>query len=662
MALGTQLTPEQRGYMETVRESAQSLLDVVNDLLDFSMLEAGKLVLEPGAMGLGDCLDRAIAPFSLPAAAAGVEIVRTVASDVPNELVGDGRRLRQVLGYLLGNALQSTSRGHIEVKVDVEGRPAREATLHVVVQDTGRGLPEKELATIFQPAFQQPGRRGDPEGSGSGLGLAIASRLVGLMGGSIRAASQVGQGSEFHFTVRLGVREKAAARSAGAAISDLQDVAVLIIDHDTASRNILEKTLYRWRMQPTSVESSDAALDQLRRARQAGKQFGLVILDAWMPDMNSFDLAEQIRNESRQGNTAIVMLSGQQKAEHLDLAKSLGIGAYLSKPVRQTELLEALGRALSRPAGGAEAASDAAAGGQPALFVSPRRATPTPQPAEPDAPAAATTPPAPAPAVEATPPTPPAPAARPVPVPVPAPRPSPVASRPAVKATGATNAQAADATTVRPPAAAPVEPPPMAPEPEFVEDVPPVSQWVEPAPVAAPAPKPAPVAASIPAPIPAPVPVAAAPVVASPAASSIPPADQSLRVLVADHDPDNKVLVGRMLEKAGHLVASVSDGMEVLDAMASEEYDLILLAVEMPRLGGMDTAADIRRTESGADRHVPIVAMTGRFSKEEEALCRQAGMDAYLCQPIDSDSLLAAIDAATHRGAPVRPQPAAGSR
>jgi CheY-like chemotaxis protein len=448
-------------------------------------------------------------------------------------------------------------------------------------------------------------------------------------------------------------------------------------------------------MQPTCVESSDAALEQLRRARQGDKQFALVILDAWMPDMDSFDLAEQIRNESGQGSTAIVMLSSQPKAEHLDLAKSLGIGAYLSKPIRQSDLLEALGRALSRPAGGAEAPGAAATGGPAALFVPTRRMAPAPQPSGPDTPAAATAP-APSQAVEATPPTAAAPATRPVP----APEAPPAAARPAARAADAGRAATAD-TPARPPAAAPVEappspprpapapvaarpvrqappapprpappppppaavePPPMAPEPQPVEDVPPMSEWVEPVPVAAPAPSPAPIPAPTPAPGPAPVPVAAAPVVAPPAASSVPSADQSLRVLVADHDPDNKKLVGRMLEKAGHLVASVSDGMEVLDALASEEYDLILLAVEMPRLGGLDTAADIRRTESGGDRHVPIVAMTGRFRKEEEALCRQAGMDAYLCQPIDADSLLAAIDAATHRhGAPAR-QPAAGSR
>jgi signal transduction histidine kinase/DNA-binding response OmpR family regulator len=708
MALGTQLTPEQRGYMETVRESAQSLLDVVNDLLDFSMLEAGKLVIEPSAMSLNDCLDRAIAPFSLPAAAAGVEIVRSVAADVPDDLVGDSKRLRQVMGYLMSNALHSTSRGQIEVKVDVEGRPPRELLLHTMVRDTGAGLPEKELAAIFQPAFQQAGGQARPEGSGSGLGLAIAWRLVGIMGGSIRAASQVGQGSEFHFTVRLGVREKAAARSGGAAIADLQDVAVLVVDHDAASRNILERTLSRWRMQPTCVNSSHAALDQLDKARQTGKAFALVILDAAMPDMDSFDLAEQIRNATRQGNTAMVMLSSHPKAEHLDLAQSVGIGAYLNKPIRQSELLEALGRALSKPPAGAEGAGGSAGAERGRLFVPPPRTAPTPAPVPDAAPAAAPAAamgPTPTPAIEPDATT---PAATEMGYP-PAPKASPAAARPAAKAPAAkpsaarppgAKAPAAKPPVAKPPAAKAVPPamgvpkrevtqpvqeePPAPPTPaprrpapavllpEAEEEELPELELVEPDPGPAPvvaaaaAPVPEPIPEPIPAPAPAPSPEPALAETGSPqpapTAAALPPSDQALRILVADGNPDNQKALGRMLEKAGHLVASVPDGVEVLDALASEEFDLILMDVQMPRLDGVETTADIRRTEAGTDRHVPIVALAERFNQEEEARCRQAGMDAYLCQPIDSDSLLAAIATATRRKTtPGRPQPAAGA-
>jgi two-component system, sensor histidine kinase and response regulator len=347
LVLESDLTREQREYLETVKLSADSLLHVINEILDFSKIEAGKLELEEKEFDLRDCIDSALKILALKADEQGLELLCDVDSDVPDTVAGDSSRLRQVLTNLLGNAIKFTRKGEVGVKTSVEQKDGNAVTLHFVVSDTGIGIAPEKQKLIFE-SFAQADTSTTREFGGSGLGLTISRRLVEMMGGTIWVESKSGQGSQFHFTIRVTeVDAKSTVTSVTPRPEILNGVRVLIVDDNRTNRRILDGLLRHWKMKTTSVESGAQAIDKLLAARDAGEPYGLILTDMHMPNMDGFDLIERIRETPQLVTATIMMLtSGGQRGDALR-CEELGIAAYLTKPVRQSELRQALVQVLS---------------------------------------------------------------------------------------------------------------------------------------------------------------------------------------------------------------------------------------------------------------------------------------------------------------------------
>jgi signal transduction histidine kinase/CheY-like chemotaxis protein len=357
LALDTDLDAEQRDYLDMVKSSAEALLTVINDILDFSKIEAGKLDLDPSAFGLRDCVGDALKALALRAHAKGLELAYEAAPDVPDALVGDAGRLRQVLLNLAGNALKFTERGEVVVRVSCVGArgvsagPTRadaagpEIQLHFEVRDTGIGIPKDKLGSIFAPFEQADGSTTRRYG-GTGLGLTISARLVAMMGGRVWVESEVGRGSTFHFTATFGVAEGDGAGRAAAEPAHLQGLSVLVIDDNGTNRRILEGMLRNWRMSPHSVSGGAAALAELSRAAAAGLAYRLVLLDMMMPDVDGFAVAQRIQAQPALAGATILMLSSADRRGDAARCRQLGISRYLTKPVKQSELLDAIVIAL----------------------------------------------------------------------------------------------------------------------------------------------------------------------------------------------------------------------------------------------------------------------------------------------------------------------------
>jgi PAS domain S-box-containing protein len=349
LTLDTELTQEQRRYLELVKTSADLLLGVINDILDFSKIEAGKLDLEAVAFGLRDRLGDTMKALALRAREKGLELACHVAPDVPEALVGDPGRLSQVVNNLVGNAIKFTGRGEVVVRVQKEPQTEGEVRLHVAVSDTGIGIPRPEQARIFA-AFAQADSSTTRRYGGTGLGLSISSKLAEMMGGRIWVESEVGQGSTFHFTARLGVQQGPRVTEGAAEPGGLRGLPVLVVDDNATSRLILEGLLTKWHMEPTAVASAQAALAEMKRSAASGKRFALVLADATMPEMDGFTLAEQIKQNPEWAGATLMMLSSTDQQRETARCGELGISTYLVKPVKQSELWDVIKTALGRPA------------------------------------------------------------------------------------------------------------------------------------------------------------------------------------------------------------------------------------------------------------------------------------------------------------------------
>jgi PAS domain S-box-containing protein len=553
LALGTELTREQREYLQLAQASAESLLDVINDILDFSKIEARKLQLEEEPFRLRDNVGDTLKALALRAQEKHIELACRVAPEVPDALVGDPGRLRQVVVNLVGNAIKFTEQGEVVVSVErqttdhtdhteevgqakvkpagpgARGPCASSASpgdlsvpsvssvvrLRFSVRDTGIGIPAGKQQLIFE-AFAQADGSTTRKYGGTGLGLAISSQLVQMMGGRIWVESAPGRGSTFHFTARFALADgpppcppSGAGEGArgGARPARLHGLPVLVVDDNATNRRILEEVLGNWGLQPLAVDSGPAALAALERAAAGGQPFPLVLLDAHMPEMDGFTLAGRIRQAPELPGPAVVMLTSAGHPDDPARCRALGIDAYLMKPVKQSELFDALlgvlGRSL-RDAG--PAATDTAA----------------------------------------------------------------------------------------------------------LEG----------------------------------------------------PGRRPLRVLLAEDNLVNQKLAVRLLEKEGHQVVVAPTGRQVLDALAREPFDLVLMDVQMPEMDGFEAASRIRRAEEGTGRHVPILAMTAHAMKGDRERCLEAGMDAYVAKPIQPGELAEAINrlvfaAPTNTGAPAEPDPGA---
>jgi PAS domain S-box-containing protein len=521
LALGTDLSPDQREYLDMVKDSADALLYVINDILDFSKIEAGRLDLDPVPFDLRDTVADAIKPLGLRAHAKNLELTWQVPPDVPDFLIGDPGRLRQVLVNLVGNAVKFTERGEVVVQVSPAGEGAadedpgpgvpeagggspparpRSVLLHFAVRDSGIGIPPEKLSLVFEP-FMQGDTSTTRKYGGTGLGLAITARLVQMMGGRVWAESAPGRGSTFHFTARFPLQGRSPSKLLPQRPAVPEGLRVLIVDDNATNRRILEDMLAGWQMRPTAVADARSALAELERAAAQGEPFPLLLLDACMPEVDGFMLAGEVRKRPALAGVLIMMLSSADRQADGARCRDLGISLYLTKPIKQADLRDALLRALRDPL-----------------------RTPLP----------------------------------------------PLSGR-------------------------------KAPEP---------------------------------------VPE---------------PAGPGLRILLAEDNLVNQKLATRLLEKQGHRVTVVADGAAAVRAVDQGTFDLVLMDVQMPGMGGLEATALIRSRERVTGRHVPVIAMTARAMKGDREECLAAGMDGYVSKPIQPRQLFEAI------GAAVRPSPAVGA-
>jgi PAS domain S-box-containing protein len=345
LALDTEITAEQREYLETVRLSADSLLGVINDILDFSKIEAGKVDLELSDFNLRECLETTLKTLSLCADRKGLELLCEIAPDVPEVVSGDPNRLRQIIINLVGNALKFTQRGEVQLKVEAQPCEGEKLCLHFTVSDTGIGIPLDKQKSIFEP-FSQADASTTRKYGGTGLGLTISARLIALMGGRIWVESEPDKGSRFHFMVFLTASTKKVEAAAPVPVELLHGVNVLIVDDNRTNLRILRDMLSRWQMKPFTVGDGEEALAALQAARQDATPFQLILTDMHMPQMDGFALIERIRQQSLSTASAIVMLTSAGQRGDAERCRQLGVAAYLLKPIRQAELREALALVL----------------------------------------------------------------------------------------------------------------------------------------------------------------------------------------------------------------------------------------------------------------------------------------------------------------------------
>lgn len=346
LALDTDLTPEQGEYLTTVKDSANSLLELLNDILDFSKIEAGKLDLDPIDFHLRDNLEVAIKALAIRAHKKGLELACHIPADVPDSLLGDPGRLRQVVVNLVGNAIKFTHQGEVVISASVEWQTENEICLHITVTDTGIGIPPEKQQLIFSP-FTQADSSTTRQFGGTGLGLAISSQLVSMMKGTLWVESQVNHGSTFHFTACFGLRVDDTPQLLTQRDS-LSGLPVLVVDDNGTNRRILEEQLTSWGMNPTVVTSGQEALTTLQQATEKGRPFSLVLLDAHMPHMDGFTVAEFIKENPALAQATIMMLTSGGHPQDAARCRELGIAAYLTKPIKQSDLLNAIMNALYR--------------------------------------------------------------------------------------------------------------------------------------------------------------------------------------------------------------------------------------------------------------------------------------------------------------------------
>ncbi|MBZ5695902.1 MAG: response regulator [Acidobacteriia bacterium] len=350
LVLDTELDGEQRNYLNLAKVSADSLLSLINDVLDYSKIEAGKLEIDAIDFNLGDSLGDTMKTLSLRAHQKGLELAFEIEPSVPDAVVGDPGRLRQIIVNLVGNGIKFTEQGEVVVYVKTVSRTQDQVKLQFTVADTGIGIPMEKQTSIFE-AFNQADGSMTRKYGGTGLGLTISSRLVALMGGRIWVESEPGKGSRFHFTACFALQKTAARTVVPRDPQTLHDMRVLVVDDNATNRHILVKMLENWGMQPTAAESGAKAIVTLGEAKGLGRVFPLILLDAQMPEMDGFALAESIkRNPAWRGATVMMLSSAGQRGDAMR-CRELGIAAYLTKPVRKEELLDAILTALGTRTG-----------------------------------------------------------------------------------------------------------------------------------------------------------------------------------------------------------------------------------------------------------------------------------------------------------------------
>jgi PAS domain S-box-containing protein len=345
LLLDTPLRSVQREYLIALKDSAESLLGLIGDLLDFARIEAGRLELSAAAFELRDLLGDTLRTLGVRAHQKGLELASRIAPDVPALVVGDAARLRQVIVNLVGNAIKFTASGEVLLEVETGARDADSAEVRFAVSDTGIGIAPEKQSLIFEAFAQADGSTTRVYG-GTGLGLSIASRIVETMGGRLEVASAPGRGSRFHFAVRFGTLQAPVQAPLAARLRGLR---VLVVDDNETNRRILGETLAHWRMRPTLAAGSVEALEALRKAAARGRPFPLALVDANMPELDGFALVEKLRRGRGLAQTRVLMLTSGPRPGDERRARSLGVASYLIKPVKQSDLLDRILDALREP-------------------------------------------------------------------------------------------------------------------------------------------------------------------------------------------------------------------------------------------------------------------------------------------------------------------------
>ncbi len=348
VTLNTELTKEQREYLETVRVSSDSLLTLLNDILDFSKIEARQLELDNIDFDLSMTLENVADMLGVKADEAGIELICRIKPDVPTALVGDPVRLRQVIVNLTENAVRFTEEGQVNISVETQKEEDSSVSLHFRVSDTGIGIPQDQIETIFE-SFKQADGSTTRKYGGTGLGLAISKQLVEMMGGEIWVDSELGKGSTFHFTARFQLGRTEATQHSGIKDLDLSGIRVLVLDDNTTNRLVLKEMMSSWGLESAESGDEDRALAMMEKAFEAGKPYRLLLLDVQLAGKDGFEVAKRVKRRPFGTDLKIILLTSPGRKEEAEQCAKFGISGYLVKPVKQSELLDAIMTTLEHP-------------------------------------------------------------------------------------------------------------------------------------------------------------------------------------------------------------------------------------------------------------------------------------------------------------------------
>lgn len=488
LALDEPLTPVVRDYLETSVAAADNLLQLLNEILDFSRIEAGKFLLDVSKFSLSGMLSECMKTMAVRAYSKGLEFACEVQGSLPELLEGDSQRLRQIIINLIGNAIKFTPTGEVLLQICEQSRTDELITLLFEVSDTGIGIAPEDQERIFAP-FAQADTSTTREYGGTGLGLAICSDLVRMMGGKLWVESVPGSGSNFRFTAQLQYFPLDASQPPEDGLNELRDLRVLIVDDSPTNTRIIESILQRRGMRPQVASTADEALSLTKRSLDQGQSFHIVIIDALITGTDAFALAEKMEALSTSHSALICMMSSVDRQAFVDRSGPDPFDAYLAKPVMETELLAAVRQAMGK----------------------------------------------------------------------------------------------LDANV-----------------PTLVPTL----------------------------------------------AESDQGGERKLRVLLAEDTAANQKLVTAILKKRGHSVGVVHNGRDAIEMLQSNDFDLVLMDVQMPVMDGLQATAAIRALGKQSQSQIPIIAMTAHTMPGDQERCLAAGMDAYLSKPINSAKLLEMLDAA----------------
>ena len=490
LLLDTNLDPEQREYLSMVISSSDNLLTLINDILDYSKIEAGRLDLDPIPFRLRDCVGDAAKIVAHRAYQDGLEMFYWIESGIDDFLEGDPGRLRQVILNLAGNAIKFTNEGEILLKVEKKEETSEYVELLFSVKDTGIGIPEDKLDLIFEP-FSQADSSTTREFGGTGLGLAITSQLVDLMGGKIWVESQVGVGSTFFFTTRMKpIAEEELRRRRKAENKNrirIENLKVLVVDDNKTNRFILAEMISSLKMQSETAADAKEAMEILESKETPDDLFDFIILDSQMPKVSGFELAVAIKETPRFADIPMMILTSAGRKGDAARCRKLGISAYLTKPIKQSELQEALEGIM-----------------------------------------------------------------------------------------GSHKEMGLKGTLVT--------------------------------------------------------------------RHSLRERRAKYSLLLAEDNPVNRKMAVRMLEKRGHSVFAVENGLEAVKAYTTGSFDIILMDVQMPVMDGFEATEKIRSIQDEKGKYIPIVALTAHAMKGDREKCLNAGLDEYISKPIKSEILFEVLD------------------